>query len=179
MKTITIPGQELHDPVTDIFYTTKDVTITIEHSLVSLSKWESKWKKPLLATKDMTRPMFEDYVRCMTVTQNVDPLVYKCLTTSQINEIQEYMADPMTATIVKSDKKTGGRNRFMTSELIYAYMAILRIPYECQKWHLNRLLTLIQVVSIEQEPKKKMSKADTMSRHRSLNAARRAKHPHL
>lgn len=179
MLTITIPANELFDPTTGIFTPIKETTITIEHSLIAVSKWESKWKKPFLKEKtEMSFEMFSDYVRCMTITQNVDSKVYKGLSKSNIDEIQEYMADPMTATVIKSKSKGSVQKRFMTSELIYAYMAMLRIPYECQKWHLNRLLTLIQVTSIEQEPPKKMSKSETMNRHRSINAARRAKHPH-
>lgn len=179
MLTITIPDAELFDPVNGVFMPQKGATITIEHSLVSLSKWESKWKKPLLSEQTkLTTEMFRDYVRCMTITQNVDPMVYTGLTQANIDAIQEYMADPMTATVIKTKKNGPIQRRFMTSELIYAYMAILRIPYECQKWHLNRLLTLIQVTSIEQEPPKKMSKTENMNRHRSLNAARRSKYPH-
>lgn len=179
MLKITIPANELFDPTTGVFITTKETTLTLEHSLVALSKWESKWKKPFLCDKtEMSVEMFKDYVRCMTITQNVDPAVYDGLTQANVDEIQAYMADPMTATVIGNKQKGRVPTRFMTSELIYAHMAILRIPYECQKWHLNRLLTLIQVTSIEQEPKKKMSKADTMNRHRSLNAARRARRPH-
>jgi len=178
---ITIPDNEMFNPATGRFTLIKGTTITIEHSLIALSKWESKWKKPFLNEKtEITVEMFADYVRCMTITQNVDPMVYCGLTQNNIDEIQAYMADPMTATVIKSKKQGSMQKRFMTAELIYAYMAILRIPFECQKWHLNRLLTLIQVTSIEQEPPKKMSKAETMNRHRSLNAARRrAKSPHM
>ena len=188
MLKITIPGQELFDPETNLFHYTKPVTLVLEHSLVSLSKWESKWKIPFLSLgqqrlgkdKDnqLTPEQFLDYVRCMTLTQNVDPEVYKCLTKENLNDILHYIEDPMTATTIsKQQKKGSNQGRVITSELIYAWMAILRIPYEvCQKWHLNRLLTLIQVTGLEQEPPKKMDPKNVLKQNRSLNAARRMRH---
>lgn len=180
MLKITIPASESWDPVRERFVNpTKETTIVLEHSLVSISKWEMKWKVPFLHTKEYTREMFEDYVRCMTLTQNVDPKVYHALTPDNLREIQEYMADPMTATTIsKHSQKGSGRTQIMTSELIYAHMAILRIPFECQKWHLNRLLVLIECTNIEQQPDKKLSKSEAMSRMRSAKAAARAKRAH-
>ena len=179
--TITIPAQDLYDPEANLFIPIKETTINLEHSLVSLSKWEKKWKKPFLSPtmKDkMTVEMLLDYVRCMTLTQNVDPIVYKGITEANLKEIQAYLEDPMTATVITNKRKDPNNNKqFMTSELIYAYMVILRIPFECQKWHLNRLLTLIQVVGIEQEPKKKGSRAEAIKQHQAINKARRARVP--
>ena len=187
--TITIPGQELWDPVNEVFCKSKPVTLALEHSLVSLSKWESKWKKPFLALgqngaagrsqdpdKQLSPEQFLDYVRCMTMTQNVDDNVYHALTKENLESIVKYIEDPMTATTISNHQRKKGPPRVITSELIYAWMAILRIPYECQKWHLNRLMMLIQVTGLEQEPPKKMDPRAVMKQNQSLNAARRAKH---
>lgn len=188
MHTIIVPGNELYDPVKEIFYQTKPTVLKLEHSLVSLSKWESKWKKPFLAMtqsrpgrkpEDQISPeQFLDYVRCMTLTQNVDDNVYHALTKENLESIVHYIEDPMTATTISNaNRKAGGRGRIVTSELIYAWMAILRIPYDpCQKWHLNRLLMLIQVTGLEQEPPKKMDPHSVMKQNSKINAARRMRH---
>jgi hypothetical protein len=112
----------------------------------------------------------------MTLTQNVDDNVYLSLTKQNLDDNLHYIEDPMTATTITQLQKKGGRGRIITSELIYAWMAILRIPYECQKWHLNRLLMLIQVTGLEQEPPKKMDPKTVMKQNSSLNKARRLKH---
>lgn len=180
MLKITIPGNELFDPEKNLFYKTKDVTITLEHSLVSISKWEAKWKVPFLGNgvekSKMTPEQLMDYIKFMTLTQNVDPIVYNGLTSQNVNDILRYIEDPMSATTVTNRQQKRGKNRVVTSELIYYWMTALNIPFECQKWHLNRLLMLIQVASIEQEPDKKMDPKSIMKQNRSLNAARRAKH---
>lgn len=180
MLRIIVPGVEQYDPIQNLFYTTKETALTLEHSLVSISKWESKWKRPFISnTKGFTREELRDYVRCMTLTQNVDPLVYSALTKDNYECILKYMEDPMTATVIneKNIPKGGpGAGKAVTSELVYYWMTALNIPFDpCQKWHFNRLMTLIRVASIEQQPPKKMSKRDVMSQNKSLNAARRAR----
>lgn len=174
MKKITVPVQELYDPKTGTFMCSKGATFTIEHSLVSLSKWEQKWKVPFL-NKEHTTEEFDDYIRCMTITQNVDPEVYKWITPEIRNEIQEYMNDSMTAAVIHENQTPRHSTKFITADLIYCWMVMLRIPPEYQKWHLNRLLTLIRIVNIEQNPNKKMSKADSAKHHHSTNQARRAR----
>lgn len=181
MLKIIVPGEELYDPVKERFHIVKETELTLEHSLISLSKWEMKHQKPFLpssplAPVQVTPEEMLDYIRCMTLTQNVDLNVYNALSSANLEEIKAYMANPMTAT--KISQKPGGKKgaqRVITSELIYAWMAILRIPYTCEKWHLNRLLTLIQVTSIEQEPPEKMDPKRMMSQQKALNTARRAK----
>ena len=177
MLRLTIPAREFYIEETNEFITTKEQTLQLEHSLVSLSKWESKWCKSFISSREeKTREETIDYIKCMTITQNVDPSVYTYLTQDNINQVLEYINAPMTATYF-SDDKTGKTNREpITSELIYYWMVSLQIPFKCEKWHLNRLITLIRVCNLKNQPPKKMSKRDLMSRNAKLNAARRQKH---
>lgn len=176
MLKITIPAREIFDEKTQTFSETKEQTLQLEHSLVSLSKWESKWCKPFLSnTTEKTMDETIDYIKCMTITQNVDPSVYTCLTQSNIQEINNYIGSPMTATTFYDDKQTGRNKETVTSELIYYWMISLNIPMECQRWHLNRLLTLIRVCNVKNAPPKKMSRREMTSRYASLNAARKSK----
>lgn len=172
MLKVTIPSIELYDERINEFFTTKEQTIQIEHSLVSLSKWESKWCKPFLTKEEKTHDESIDYIRCMTITQNVDDNVYKLIGQGIIEEVSRYIEAPMTATVFNTENKNGNRE-IITAEIIYYWMIALNIPFECQKWHLNRLLALIKVCDIKNTPTKKMSKRDIMERNRSLNLARR------
>lgn len=178
MLTIEVPARELWDEGQEKFIATKACTIVLEHSLVSVSKWEAKWKKEFLSTAEKTEEETLDYIRCMTITQNVDPNIYKYLSQDIIKKVNEYISDPMTATTFsKNDRnKNGGKSyskQKITSELIYYWMIALEIPMECQRWHLNRLLTLIKVCQIKNDPGKKMSKKDILSSNARINAARR------
>ena len=173
MLQITVPGVELWDEGAQEFIYSKEQTLQLEHSLISLSKWESKWCKPYLDKKEKTYEEIMDYIRCMTLTPNVKPEVYKCLTEDNIKDIENYINAPMTATYISEDKHGRGNREIVTSELIYYWMISLQIPIEFQKWHLNRLLTLIRVCNIKNAPPKKMSKRAIMSRNSALNASRR------
>jgi hypothetical protein len=173
MLEITIPSQELWDPILEEFRDTKERTLKLEHSLISLSKWESKWKKPFLSNDSKSVEETIDYIKCMTITQNVDDDVYFCITDSIIDKVNEYIDDDMTATTFSNLEK-GSRKEVVTAELIYYWMIALNVPFECQKWHLNKLLTLINVCNIKNQPnKKKMSRKDLAIRNKSLNAQRR------
>lgn len=175
MLQIKIKGRELFDESKNEFIDVKDQTLQLEHSLVSISKWESKWHKPFLSKDPRTMEESLDYIRCMTINKNVDPLIYQyCIDPKTMAEINAYIDDPSTATWF-NDKDQHKSREIITSELIYYSMTALNIPFECEKWHLNRLLTLIRVCSIKSQPQKKMSKRDVMSRNRSLNAMRRAR----
>jgi hypothetical protein len=147
--------------------------LQLEHSLVSLSKWESKWNKPFLSKDFKTHEETLDYIKCMTINQNIDPDVYNGLTSEHITMINNYIESPMTATTFSDSKQNKSNREIITSELIYYWMIALNIPFECQKWHLNRLLTLIRVCNIKNAPPKKMSKRATASQYAALNAARR------
>lgn len=177
MLTITIPATELFDEKTQTFLTTKEQTLQMEHSLVSLSKWESKWHKSFLASQEkqnsLTIEEILDYFKCMTITQNVDPNIYQFMSRSNIDEINKYIGDPMTATTFYDTQQNTSKKEVVTSELIYYWMIALNIPMECQKWHLNRLLTLIRVCNIKNSPPKKMGRQEVVSRYAALNAARR------
>lgn len=175
MLTITIPATEGWSESKQEFVPIEpEQTLQLEHSLISLSKWESKWCKPFLSTKDKTDEETLDYIKFMTITKNVKPEVYDRITNKIINEINSYIESPMTATTFSDNG--GGKNNgeIITSELIYYWMIALNIPIEeCQKWHLNRLLTLIKVCNIKNQPAKKMSSADVTSRYAALNAQRK------
>ena len=174
MLTIIIPSNELFDERTQEFVSTKEQKLQLEHSLVSISKWESKWCKPFLSKDTMTREETIDYIKCMTLTQNVDPAVYRNITNPIIKEINAYINAPMTATWFSEDNKKGSPNReVITSEIIYYWMITLQIPVEFQKWHLNRLLTLVKVCNIKNTPAKKLSRKELLNRNRALNESRR------
>ena len=175
MLTITIPAVELFNEETQEFFSTKEQTLQLEHSLVSLSKWESKWCKAFLSKEEKTLEETIDYIKCMTITQNVDPNVYNHLSRSNIIEINKYIEAPMTATTFYEETQKGRGRETVTSELIYYWMISLNIPMECQKWHLNRLLTLIRVCNIKNTPPKKRSRNEIMRRNAALNAARKKK----
>ena len=175
MLRITIPSIELWDEVKQEFIYAKEQTLCLEHSLVSLSKWESKWCKPFLTKDAKTLEETIDYIKCMTLTQNVSPEVYDRLTRDNITQIYEYIDSPMTATTFTEKEKRGFNREQVTSELMYYWMVALNIPFECQKWHLNRLITLIRVCNIKNKPGKKMSRRDVLSQNAALNAARRKK----
>jgi len=173
MLRITIPAVEQWDEIKQEFISTKEQTLSLEHSLVSLSKWESKWRKAFLTKQEKTFEETLDYIKFMTITQNVDPEVYKYITNGNIDEVNRYIEAPMTATYFSEDKNGKTSREQITAELIYYWMISLNIPFECQKWHLNRLLTLIKVCNIKNTPPKKRSKKEIMSRNAALNAARR------
>lgn len=176
MIEVTIPAYEGWDESKEEFVSYKGAKITLEHSLVSISKWESKWCKPFIEkTKksNKTAEEFQDYIRCMTLTKDVPQDVYSRIPASEIKRIADYIDSPMSA--VKYS--TAGRkssNQLITAETIYAQMFSLNIPMDCQKWHLNRLLSLIHVCADMQTPKKKMGKRAILNQNAALNAQRKA-----
>lgn len=174
MLRITISPPEQWDEEKNEFVYIKGQTLQLEHSLVSLSKWESKWCKPFLSKQEKTYEETLDYIKCMTLTQNVNPEIYRYLTNANIREINAYIEAPMTATTFSNDRGKNNREQ-ITAELIYYWMIAQNIPFECQKWHLNRLLTLIKVCSIKNTPPKKMSRGEIMRRNTALNEARKKK----
>lgn len=177
MLEITVPGREFYNERTNEFLYSKDTTLVLEHSLSSISRWEAKYKKPFfgLDNKQKSRSEAIDYIKCMTLNE-VDPLVYMSITNKIIKQVDEYINDPMTATTVAPGPNSKKTNRIVTSEVIYFQMTALNIPFECDKWHLNRLLMLIQVCAAENQPRKNMSPSQIAKQNRQLNAARRRAH---
>ena len=175
MLQIAVPGLESWDERTEEFVTGPDTIISLEHSLISISKWESKWHKPFLSNKTPKGEELMDYIKCMTITPNVKDEIYNRLTSDNIDKILKYINDPMTATTITERSGSRRSSELITSELIYYWMVAMQIPFECQKWHINRLMTLIRICGIKNQPDKKMSKRSTMQQNAALNAARRQK----
>lgn len=177
MLHIEVKGGEFFDERTNEFIQVKPRSLTMEHSLLSIAKWESKWKKPYLTEDPKSSEETLDYIKCMTITPNVDPMIYASLSSENILQIKNYIDDPHTATTIHSLMPQTKRPRTVTSELVYCWMIMYNIPMECEKWHFNRLMTLIRVCGIENNPKqKKMSRSATARQNAELNRARRAKY---
>jgi len=175
MLQITIPPVELFDEAKKEFVWSKSYELQLEHSLVSLSKWESTWGKAFLTKGEKTSEETMDYIRCMTVSQNIDPVAYTLISQVNIDKITQYIDHPMTATKINQDKGTTNKD-IITAEIVYHWMITFNIPFECQKWHLNRLLTLINVCNIKNQPQKKVNRKDILSKRNSLNEARKAQY---
>lgn len=174
MLKIVIPEREFFDENLNEFVYSKPQELTLEHSLISISKWESKWHKPFLDEKrQKTDEEFIDYVRCMSLT-NVPDDAFENISERNKADIVNYIYDTHTATWFAEDKTPPPSNKIITSEVIYSWMIQNEIPFECQKWHLNRLMTLIRVCSLENMPAKKMSPMSILSQNASLNKMRRA-----
>lgn len=174
MLRIAIPiSPEGWDEKKQEFIKPKVQVLQLEHSLISLSKWESKWCKPFLSSEEKSVEEILDYIKFMTLTPNVDPEVYLHISRTNMKEISDYIEAPMTATTFSDNKNTKGKREIVTAELIYYWMIVLNIPFECQKWHLNKLLTLIKVCNIKNSPPKKKSNKDTWRKYEALNAARK------
>ena len=177
MLEIITREDEFYDQRTNKFIAIPSYTLVLEHSLISLAKWESKWHEPYFGTKPKTPEQELDYIRCMVIGNVKDPRVFNALSTENIIAIRAYIANPMTATTFQKRKNEQVRKKdVITAEVLYSRMFIHGISIECQKWHLNRLLTLIRVCDLQNAPKEKMTKKQTAQRNAELNAARRAKY---
>lgn len=177
MLELAIEASELFDEVNGEFVYVDRQTLHLEHSLYAIAKWESKWKKPFLSNSkkdEKTTEEMLDYIRCMIIDDGVDPKVVYSLKPYHFEKINEYMNDSMTATWFK--EKDRPSNEIITSEIVYYWMVAAQVPFECQYWHFNRLMTLLKVVSIKNQPSKKMSKGDVLKQHRAVNQARRKPH---
>lgn len=174
MLTIIVPGEEVFDESRKEFTTEGDVVLELEHSLLSLSKWESEYEKPFLEAKDRTTEETVGYIRAMVLTPNVPDEVFENLTSENFNQINEYISAKKTATWFREQPNRPRAREIITSELIYYWMTVFSIPFECETWHLNRLFTLIQVCNLKQGKPQKMSRAEIAQRNRELNAQRKA-----
>lgn len=175
MLTLRLPEREYFDDEKEMFFYLKPVTLKLEHSLLSISKWESMYHKRFLDKGKKTRSETIDYIRCMTINHDIPDEVYQTLPDQAILDVNDYIADSMTATTFSDNSRRPGRrsNEAVSSELVYYWMTVHNIPFECERWHFNRLMTLINICNIKNQPPKKMSKGAIGKQHMSLNAARR------
>lgn len=174
--TIKVPDREFFDQVNNRFLVIKGRSLSFEHSLLSITKWESKWHKPYLSKTEKTREEAIDYLRCMCLDKIDDPNIFMAIDVDAMKEISLYIEDPMTATTFREDKNRQSRE-IITNEIVYYWMTELNIPFDpCQKWHFNRLMTLIRVASIKKQPPKKMGKKEWAAQRSAINAQRRAKY---
>ena len=172
MLELHIPQGELFDFESSKIVKLPAIDVRLEHSLLSMSKWESKWEKPFISKGEKSPEETLDYIRCMTLNR-VSDRVYSNLTTLEIDQISKYIDSPMTATTFRENGQADKNREMVTSELIYYWMIALSVPVEFENWHLNRLLTLIRVCNIKNTPPKKASKREILNRNRNLNAARK------
>lgn len=171
---LDIPETEFFNEDTSEFYYVKPCVLMLKHSLLSISYWESRWKKafidPIEGSK--TDAQTKDYIRCMTINKGVDPLVYRVLTDSDYDKIRKHIQDPMTATEIRMFNPQATRKK-ITSEEIYHWMVTFNVPFECEKWHINRLFALLEICAIKSEGGQKMSNRDIMRQNMELNEKRK------
>ncbi len=169
-----VPGKEFWNSELQEFIYTKDITLHLKHSLVSLTRWEQHYKRRFLDDGPKNEEEYRFYIQCMTLNKDVDPLVYTVLQEDDMKKVTDYLHDSMTATTLPKQNNNRTNSEKLSSELIYYYMSALNIPFECEKWFLNNLITLISIASIKNNPQEKKSKP-SWSSIRALNAARNAK----
>jgi hypothetical protein len=174
MLRITVPGVEHFDDSTQEFITRGDVVLELEHSLASLSKWESKYEKPFLGDSEKTMEEILGYIKAMTLTPEVPEEVFHKLSEENFTAINEYIDAKMSATWFHDAQPAPRSRDIITAEIIYYWMITFQIPFECESWHLNRLFTLIRVCNIKQSKPKKMSRSEMAARNRELNAQRKS-----
>lgn len=169
MLELYIPDSDFFDEETSEFITVKGGLFKFEHSLYSMSLWEAKYKKSFLELKQYTNDELTDYTIFMCQTR-LDPLL---VTTGVTRQVLEYIADSRTATRIQNGNTRQAKTTVLTSEVIYSMMVAYNVPFETQHWHLNRLMTLLQVISIRQSPQKKKSTQEVYEENHKLNEQRK------
>lgn len=174
MLRINVAPYEYYDTTTEEKILMPGVELRLEHSLASISKWESFYEKPFLTNDHKTEDEILYYTKCMSLDDNVPNRVFRRLTTEDITKVSEYISKKHTATWFSenSSDKPGAASGVVTSEVIYYWMVSLNIPFECENWNLNRLLTLVRVINAKNQPAKKMTRAEAAARARQLNKQR-------
>jgi len=176
MLKIIIPGTEYYNEETETFETVGDFELELEHSLISLSKWESKYQKPFLSNSDKSPEEILDYIEAMILTPNYPEKLFQNFTNQNFAQINHYIESKESATTFGNMPERKGRNEVITSELIYYWMVAFNIPFECEHWHLNRLFSLIRICNIKNSKPQKMSRSEIAARNRELNAQRKAQY---
>ena len=176
MLTVNVSGEEFFDEDKAEFISTEVLTLKLEHSLVSLSKWESKFRKPFLGPVQKSSEEIYGYVEAMIISGDFSPEVYSQMSKENLDAISDYMASQQSATtfVEPPGQKARGRSEVITSELIYFWMVSYNVPFECETWHLNRLFALLRICNIKTSNEKKMSPNEVAAQQRTLNAQRRA-----
>lgn len=174
MLQLSIVTSELFDESSDEFVDADSVELELEHSLVSLSKWECKYEKPFLGENTKAEEELLDYIRMMVIGPVPPDDVLSKLSQGNVEAIERYINAKMTATWFSNDPSPSVNREIVTAEIIYYWMISLGVPFECQHWHLNRLLTLIKVCNLKNQPKKNMTRAEAASMQSDLNQQRRA-----
>lgn len=170
MLHLTIPKQEIYNDSLEEFQTVGPFNLQMEHSLLSISKWESKTKKSFFRQESTVEDTIL-YFKCMTINK-VDDVAFSLLTQENVREIREYIDDSKTATTFKNTNEKKSRE-LITSELVYYWMTTMNIPFEAEKWHFSRLITLIRIHTAKNTPQKKRSKSELLAENRAINEARR------
>lgn len=169
-------NDNIWDPVSRRFLDVKDTNLELKHSLYSIRMWEAKWKKPFLQMeRALTTDQFIDYLKCMTITRNVSDDVYYAITTEQVKDIYAYMEDSKTATWFREEEKKKKDEEIITAERVYSWMRKLNIPFECEKWHLSQLMTLIHVAVEDDKPEEEKKIDADFYRKRKAENERRIK----
>lgn len=176
MLVITVPDGEMWDEKNQEFLATKGGELRLEHSLIAVSKWEARWHRSFISGGKKSRAELLDYIRCMRLDGKADEDILRNLTNSNINDIVKYIEEPMTATVLRADNGGGQSGDKITSELIYYWMISFGIPFECQYWHLNRLMTLIRLCGAKSRRSGTRKRNDMLRSNAALNAARKAKY---
>lgn len=173
MLKLRVQSKEWFDEKKSEFITFDGADLELEHSLKAIREWEGKWERPFFSDKQMTKAEFIDYVRCMTLNK-VDKLAYLSLSNANVREIQKYLEKKHTATWFSNKQNTPKRrNETVTAELVYYWMTELGIPYTCESWNFNTLMTLIEVCNRKNAKPSKRNSSDILSEQAKLNAERR------